>query len=477
MAQYGKPFIGSLKERSIAYKKLGQKEKAKADLALIEELKSKEQKTEEKQKKPINSPAAKKQLQLYLKVREKHAATIKLCTAEIELNDRDAKAYCTRGQSLIEQWEHKNALKDLNRAIQLKRDYAAAYYYRGVCHSDLKYDIKALNDYTKAISLNPNISSAYRERARIYNTLGDFENEIADLEKLEELCSWDSFTYGRLGKLYEETGKYEQAVSFYTRSISQKYHWDLESFIGYTSYNGDLSCNQMIQKLNAAIGQSPENAALYVLRGKYFLRGYKFHEAITDLSKAIELQPTLIIAYVFRISAYTSSGSDTVDLKKADLLKAIKLNDTIMFLHLELGLLYKSTGKNKLAIKSFDKVLVIDPECTEVYRERSKVHEAMHEYQAAIDDIDSYVNQEVTRIFIEDAYTRKGDLFCKMGEYGKALIDYSAAIKQLKQYNFDVDDRLAKLFEKRGKCYEALQEEAKAKVDFSKAAKLKKKLY
>ena len=305
--------------------------------------------------------------------------------------------------------------------------------------------------------------------------LCDSENEIADLEKLEELCSWDSFTYGRLGKLYEETGKYEQAVSFYTRSISQKYHWDLESFIGHTSYNGDLSCNQMIQKLNAAIGQSPENAALYVLRGKYFLEGYKYHEAITDLSKAIELQPTLIIAYVFRISAYAHIGSDTVDLRKADLLKAIKLNDAIMFLHMELGLLYTSTGENKLAIKCFDKALAINPECTEVYSERSKVHEAMHEYQAAIDDLDCYLNQEVTKLFREAEFSKKGDIYYKMGEYSNALADYSTAIKLIEQYNFD-DYRLTKLFEKRGKCYEALHKEEKAQADFNKAAKLKKEM-
>ena len=147
-----KPDIYFLKQRSLAYEKLGQKEKAKVDLSLIEELKAEQRKESERQekmlekqkeisKKASDSRIAKKQRQRNLKEKEKHAAIINQCTAMIELNDRDAKAYCLRGQSLIVLKEYKDAIKDFSRAIQLNRDYAAAYYNRGVCHSNLWYDI------------------------------------------------------------------------------------------------------------------------------------------------------------------------------------------------------------------------------------------------------------------------------------------------------------------------------------------------
>ena len=443
------PVIHYLKQRSIAYKKLGQKEKAQADLALVEELKIEEQKDEEKRKQSSEKEMAEIERKNKIQRDEnlkKHNALIDKYTAAIELNDKDAEAYFLRGHALYEQTlyepcKYKEASTDFSKAIKLNRKMWKAYYYRGKCFYYHMHYSKALRDYSKAILLNPNSVAAYNERINIYRTIGDVENEIADLEKLVMLNAWALFINGSLGSLYEDSGKFDKAADFYTRALSLKKYSVLNNFIDFTAYGGDLSYNQIIQKLDEAISQCPENAVLYVLRGNKYSKINGYPKAIADFSKAIELQPNLIIAYIFRISAYSRLRSDTVSLRIADLLKAIKLDNTLPFLHSELGLLYKLKGNYKLALHFFTKALSIDPERYQDYSDRSEIYEALGEYQAAIDDLNTILVDRHGTSWIEiKTLSRRADLYRKIGEYNKALADFCAVINYKKNESY-VDDR------------------------------------
>ena len=131
----------------------------------------------------------------------------------------------------------------------------------------------------------------------------------------------------------------------------------------------------------------------------------------------------------------------------------------------------------------FKQSFSIDSKCAQLYWKRSKVHKAMHEYHAAIDDLECFLEHHPIKAkgWIDgEAFALKGDLFYKVGEYSKALADYSVVINSIKksfsQSAFEHSHALHNLLEKRGKCSEALQEEAKAKADFRKATKAKKEM-
>ncbi len=64
---------------------------------------------------------------------------------------------------------------------------------------------------------------------------------------------------------------------------------------------------QEIARLTAEVAAQP-TAALYTQRGKLLASLKRYDEAITDYSRAIELDPNHTRAYTGRANAYTATG-------------------------------------------------------------------------------------------------------------------------------------------------------------------------
>ncbi|MDA9808698.1 tetratricopeptide repeat protein [Flavobacteriales bacterium] len=80
-------------------------------------------------------------------------------------------AYNLRGVSKAKVNDLEGAIKDHNKAIEIKSDYADAYYFRA--NSKKKLGIPFVSDYTKAIELKPDYLDAYLNRANSKKTLGN----------------------------------------------------------------------------------------------------------------------------------------------------------------------------------------------------------------------------------------------------------------------------------------------------------------
>ena len=522
MEIYGEPLSYCLEERSYAYEKLGQKEKAEADLALIKKI----QKEEAAREKSTTKAAAANSKE-YAKANRKHAQeirkneeaaekTILKYTEAIEADKNDMKAYYQRGLAYMGQGEYKKALKDFNTIDPVgSPGFIIAYHYhRAECYDRTDQITKSLNDYAKVLSLNPNNAvypemagnnlnkAAVYEMADIYRLLGDTDKEIACLEKFIEFCPLDYVPGERNIGLYEVAGKYEKAVEFNTSYlIGYCSGFSLDSWRRARSrsyYQGPR-----IKKLTAGLALAPENAALYFLRGKAHDDTSQFEEAVADYTKAISLKPDMLIAYYYRALAnavlsdyhcFSSCDSESLDTKSkqtyykwkkdeadtlnamiADLRKVIHLNNNLAFAYRELGILYNAAGKHKSAISCFNKSLVIDPKDYRSYTERSKSFEKMKNYQAAIDDLSSYLQLCPHLNSSGSFFERRAGIYSKMGEFTKAIEDYSKAIEIEEENSWRIPGQLERLLEKRGKCYQALGEEARARADFDKAAELGKK--
>jgi tetratricopeptide (TPR) repeat protein len=84
--------------------------------------------------------------------------------------------------------DYRGAIKDLDKAIELKPDFKLAYHTRAICFGELqKYD-KALKDFNKAIELDPNFENVYLNRAYYVKVnAGDFKGAIEDYDKFIQL--------------------------------------------------------------------------------------------------------------------------------------------------------------------------------------------------------------------------------------------------------------------------------------------------
>jgi tetratricopeptide (TPR) repeat protein len=139
-------------------------------------------------------------------------------TKAIELNPKDALAFCGRGVAYYRLSDGHKALKDYNRAIELDANLSIAYYRRGFLHYVSKDYSSAIVDYNKSIELKPDFALAYSNRGYVYRDLyGEQEasldwrfaaklfKEQGNLDKyasmmllIEKACGADSCASGML---------------------------------------------------------------------------------------------------------------------------------------------------------------------------------------------------------------------------------------------------------------------------------------
>lgn len=89
--------------------------------------------------------------------------------------------YYFSGLSLIRSGKYKQALSELNKAIEFCPKNGAFFKSRGVCYSLMDQDAKCVDEVTQAIKLGDNSSDCYSVRARAYFELKDFAKCSADI--------------------------------------------------------------------------------------------------------------------------------------------------------------------------------------------------------------------------------------------------------------------------------------------------------
>jgi tetratricopeptide (TPR) repeat protein len=95
--------------------------------------------------------------------------------------------YFKRGYLLYLQQDHKAAVKDLSRAIELAPAMYEAYLYRANALCALRRHDMAIRDYNTLIQLKPDFALAYYGRALALREKGDTEKAEADFRKAEQL--------------------------------------------------------------------------------------------------------------------------------------------------------------------------------------------------------------------------------------------------------------------------------------------------
>lgn len=87
----------------------------------------------------------------------------------------------------IQDGNFEEAIKLLNKSIELKNDFEISYFYRAVAYHNLNKLDEAKLDYTKTIKLNPKMIDAYYNKAKIIlenknSTKKELENVLKDLK-------------------------------------------------------------------------------------------------------------------------------------------------------------------------------------------------------------------------------------------------------------------------------------------------------
>ena len=231
----------------------------------------------------------------------------------------------------------------------------------------------------------------------------------------------------------------------------------------------------------------------------YFLRGFTkselglYHEAISDYTQVIRLQPDAA-------GAFHNRGVAKAHMK--EYFAAIADYDTALRLDPDYALAYNNRGITKAhmkeyfaAIADYDTAIRLDPDYAAAYNNRGLAKAGLKQYAAAIvdytqairlkpDDADAYYNRGSAKYYLKQyfaaiadydtairlkpdsafAYVNRGNAKYELKQYFAAISDYDMAIR------LKPDDVLA--YVNRGNAKERLKQYFAAIADFDMAIRL-----
>lgn len=221
-----------------------------------------------------------------------------------------AKDWYSKGIDLKKKENYTDAITAFKNAIARKSDYSDAYYQAGWCSN-------ALENYWGAIALlekyNP---SSNRDKKNKYNELGysyyKLERSKESIEyflKTLALFPADGLALRGIGTAYFEIDEdHDKALEYYEKAVAVD---EAESKPVYYKlgwlYNDKERYDDAIKILLKAIDYDSEDSGYREELGfAYYMKGQ--HEfAITQLNKAISLEPTSKLGYFYKGLCYIAT--------------------------------------------------------------------------------------------------------------------------------------------------------------------------
>ena len=136
----------------------------------------------------------------------------------------DFKYYLDNGIAAFHGGKFTSALENLDKAIELNKNFAVSYFYRGAVYHSIENYNEAMLDYTKAISLDEKMTDAYYNRAKIILSRKDIDNPdikkaISDLEKALELDDKFADALYAMAAAYKKLEDYHKALEYLERLL------------------------------------------------------------------------------------------------------------------------------------------------------------------------------------------------------------------------------------------------------------------
>jgi len=171
----------------------------------------------------------------------------------------------------------------------------------------------------------------------------------------------------------------------------------------------------------------------YAMRAICYMHLRKFNEAISDLEKAIEMEPEFYHAdYYFRLARCHEQGYGDVQQALDYYQKSISLNPNGVGPYYYRGLLYYDIGNYALALPDIEKLITLDPNSnSRLYELRDYMRKDLGLKCINVDEREIFPGKPISKLsdyvkFIKRL--QKGDMSGAFADYGLNIFQYGAVI-------------------------------------------------
>lgn len=232
---------------------------------------------------------------------KKYENAVKLLNRSLELNNNNADAYFHRALALESIDEVNESLLSLNKSININPKYLAAYIKKGNIMLKLGHYINAIEDFTFATKLDPNHAYAYLAIGCAYMGMKNYKKAIEEFDKSINLEPKMFEAYSNKGNALMEINLINEALVNYNQAIEINKNFA----VAYSNRSNPLKKLNKIEdamhSINTALSIDPELSDAYYNKGTLLLEQNNLKEAIENFTNAINLN-NLNINYKYNLS-------------------------------------------------------------------------------------------------------------------------------------------------------------------------------
>ncbi len=410
----------------------------------------------------------------------------------IETDGKSADAYVLRGYMNYLLNKDDEALADFNKAIELDVKCEDAYYNRGLLHSVRNEWNEALSDFSKVADSEKWKKDALYQRGVAYLRLGKMDEMKVDLKKAAELGNTfagktlanvgaisTAHEYVMMGRYHRDRAEDAESAKAFEKALELGISDEEEKRTTLldlgNAYNFMRKYDESIKYFSDAIKSRPD-ANAHMLRGRAYYNAMKDADARKDYDKALELDPSLALAYRFRGELNITAKAYEDAMK--DFTRSIELSpyDDVAFFyraHTYIGLKKMDDAKsdflasenlgNAKAIE--DRRNIFGPETANDYYDLGTRTMNLGDYMGAKPLVEKALEMFKKQTKVKNDYAFRHMIYCYsnkgmcesvLGELDEAMADLEYAVNENPEHK-DALINLGNVYQKKGMVEKALE--------------------
>jgi tetratricopeptide (TPR) repeat protein len=357
---------------------------------------------------------------------------LKILNRWISIQPSNHKAYFLRGKTNTKLNMWSLACEDYSLAIKLCPHNSKYYLYRG-CIERNRNPEKAIEDLSISLLIDNSIKNikAYFYRAFVYYIQNDNEYAISDLNRIIELDDKNVIAYINLGII--TLNRYNQlyeALDYFNHAIE----CDPNNVQGYIC-RGNVYSKMYKEEINRRIASINEFSIKPIQKKTTYL-----DRSIRDFSRAIHIEPSNFIYYLFRGRLLLQSMS--TNEAKSDFCTAFELNSSIAQTAMQKLLILSFQKKWEEIITEYENLNLAIQQDSSIYIVIAKAFKNLNNLEGSLKVIERGIGTS----------PNNGNLYLEKGVILLALNNFDDALRNL-NISLSINPKLSMAYYYRSLCY------------------------
>lgn len=277
-------------------------------------------------------------------------------TAIQRITPTNPKPWCYAGVCLRGMQKCNQAIQLFDKALELQPSLVMAYMERGYCYYDIKNYRLAEKDYSAACKLQPKNSDVWYSLSLAQQQLGNTAAALESVSKALKINNANSSYHLHRGYILQELG--EKAIASFDARPCDSILFSPSIKSVQTVRNRIGNYSQIIADATAASSEPSNRLHALQLRGYTYLMFGEFKKSVADFSKVISAVPTQSQPYYYRALARGKMREFSKAL--TDINRAVQLQPRSVDFLLLRGVILTDMGRVQDAIAIFSGIIKSD---------------------------------------------------------------------------------------------------------------------